>query len=579
MRYNDRLKRMGNKKNIKLSFLHVVLFVGIFSIGTVLGIMYSNGKLHIKTAKFANFITGNEKNRRLGDKISKGGKSGDLAAVDSKNGLIADSGNNIRAPLNFDGASRKNALFISTRDKEIFDFVLGEVVNDYVREVDVRLLYEYALKGLLSSLDPHSSYLNEEEFKEMKVKSKGEFGGLGIVVTKEQGFIKVVSPIDDTPAFRAGIKTGDYISEINGELTYDMALEKAVEKMRGKPGTKVKIVILRRGESEPKNVELTREIIKVNAVKGHLEANDVIYMKITNFSENTRKELVAMWQKLNASLNGKKPTGLVLDLRNNPGGLLEQAVEVSELFLEKDKVVVSTRGRDNKFFEVYKSSAEDIMIKDIPVVVLVNEGSASASEIVAGALKDHGAAVIMGTKTFGKASVQVVMPLVNGSAVRMTVAKYYTPNEVDIQQTGIVPDIIVPEATLNYHDKSWVVTEAELANSLKNDAGDVAKNKNKDDVVSLALKKNMEKENNKDTVRDYQLSRALDTIATMNYLKEKKEDGKSIVSATTAAAATTATNTADAESAKTKNGVADENDKKTNTNTPKNGVGRKTRNK
>lgn len=437
------------------------------------------------------------------------GNVDNTSIVASKSGLQITK-ENLNSKLQNQENSIKASIMIPTKDKELFDFVFGEVIYNYVEEVEVKKLYEYAMKGLLSSLDPHSTYMNEKEFEEMKVSTKGEFGGLGIVVTKDSNFIKVVSPIDDTPAFRAGIKSGDYISKINDELTYDMTLEKAVEKMRGKPGTTVKIVILRKGENEPLEIELKREIIKIDAIKGRIENENIIYLKITSFIETTNKDMVVMYNKLKSSLGDKKPQGIILDLRNNPGGLLDQAVKVSELFLEKDKIVVSIKGRDDKILETYKSDKNDVLFENIPVVVLVNEGSASASEIVAGALQDHKKAVIMGTKTFGKASVQSVFPLTNGGAVKMTIARYYTPSGRSIQADGIVPDITVEEAIVNFNNNEQRIREKDLNGHLE---------KGKEDIVSKSIKEN-KKEYSK-SISDYQLSKAIDLIIGINYYNKE----------------------------------------------------------
>lgn len=437
------------------------------------------------------------------------GNVDNTSIVASKSGLQITK-ENLNSKFQNQENSIKASIMIPTKDKELFDFVFGEVIYNYVEEIEVKKLYEYAMKGLLSSLDPHSTYMNEKEFEEMKVSTKGEFGGLGIVVTKDSNFIKVVSPIDDTPAFRAGIKSGDYISKINDELTYDMTLEKAVEKMRGKPGTTVKIVILRKGENEPLEIELKREIIKIDAIKGRIENDNIIYLKITSFIETTNKDMVVMYNKLKSSLGDKKPQGIILDLRNNPGGLLDQAVKVSELFLEKDKIVVSIKGRDDKILETYKSDKNDVLFENIPVVVLVNEGSASASEIVAGALQDHKKAVIMGTKTFGKASVQSVFPLTNGGAVKMTIARYYTPSGRSIQADGIVPDITVEEAIVNFNNNEQRIREKDLNGHLE---------KGKEDIVSKSIKEN-KKEYSK-SISDYQLSKAIDLIIGINYYNKE----------------------------------------------------------
>ncbi len=433
--------------------------------------------------------------------------------------LIADeSTKSIASP-----SIKKVNHIVSKKNKELFDLILDKVRYEYVEEVEDKKLYESAMNGLLSSLDPHSSYMNEKEFKEMQVSTKGEFGGLGIVVTKDSNFIKVVSPIDDTPAAKIGIKPGDYISKIDNELTYDMSLEKAVEKMRGKPGTKVDIVVLRKGESEPLEFTIKREIIKVEAVKGRIESDNIIYIKITNFIETTYNDTVNTFNRLKKTIGENKLRGVVLDLRNDPGGLLDQAIKIGSLFLKEGETVVSIKGRDDNLIETYKSDAKKVLIDNVPVVVLVNEGSASASEIVAGALQDHKKAIIMGTKTFGKASVQTVYPLPNGGAMKMTIARYYTPLGRSIQLDGIEPDIKVSEANVSFvEDKFEARREKDLAGHLE---------KGKEDIVVKSIKENQEKKELTKNISDYQLSKAIDLLIGIDYYnnsfsKEKYDDKK-----------------------------------------------------
>lgn len=433
--------------------------------------------------------------------------------------LIADeSAKSIASP-----SIKKVNHIVSTKNKELFDLILDKVRYEYVEEVEDKKLYESAMNGLLSSLDPHSSYMNEKEFKEMQVSTKGEFGGLGIVVTKDSNFIKVVSPIDDTPAAKIGIKPGDYISKIDNELTYDMSLEKAVEKMRGKPGTKVDIVVLRKGESEPLEFTIKREVIKVEAVKGRIESDNIIYIKITNFIETTYNDTVNTFNRLKKTIGEDKLRGVILDLRNDPGGLLDQAIKIGSLFLKEGETVVSIKGRDDHLIETYKSDAKKVLIDNVPVVVLVNEGSASASEIVAGALQDHKKAIIMGTKTFGKASVQTVYPLPNGGAMKMTIARYYTPLGRSIQLDGIEPDIKVSEANVSFvEDKFEARREKDLAGHLE---------KGKEDIVVKSIKENQEKKELTKNISDYQLSKAIDLLIGIDYYnnsfsKEKYDDKK-----------------------------------------------------
>ncbi len=383
----------------------------------------------------------------------------------------------------------------------LFGDVFERVRNDYVEEVKDQELIESAINGMLTSLDPHSGYLSAKSFKEMQVQTKGEFGGLGIEVTMENGLVKVVSPIDDTPAFKAGIQAGDFISQIDGEAVLGLTLSEAVEKMRGRIGTDILITVLREGASEPMEVTITRDLIKIESVRARAE-DDVAYIRITSFSENTydsmRKELEAQKKAIGSGIKG-----IVLDLRNNPGGLLDQAIAVSDAFLERGEIV-STRERDP--INTKRFSAHDGDLADgLPMVVLINQGSASASEIVAGALKDHKRAVILGVKSFGKGSVQTVIPLKDHGAMRLTTARYYTPSGVSIQATGIEPDIIVEPAKVERLEINGIRSEASLRGHLENEQD------KKEDALSKALKKDEDK-----APEDYQLSRALDLIRALS---------------------------------------------------------------
>lgn len=384
----------------------------------------------------------------------------------------------------------------------LFGDVFERVRRDYVEKVEDQKLIESAINGMLTSLDPHSGYLNAKSFKEMQVQTKGEFGGLGIEVTMENGLVKVVSPIDDTPAFKAGIEAGDYISEIDDEPVMGLTLSEAVEKMRGAVGTDIKIKVLREGLNEPLDVTITRDLIKIKSVRAHSE-DDVAYIRITSFSETTydslRRELEAQKKSI-----GKKLKGVVLDLRNNPGGLLDQAIAVSDAFLDQGEIV-STRERDPLNTKRYSARKGDLA-DGLPIVVLINQGSASASEIVAGALKDHKRAVILGTKSFGKGSVQTVIPLQSNGAMRLTTARYYTPSGVSIQATGIEPDIKVEPAKVEVIDTKGARSEASLRGHLENDQSKKGKSDKKKSTRPGDLK----------TQEDYQLSRALDLIRALS---------------------------------------------------------------
>jgi len=332
------------------------------------------------------------------------------------------------------------------RQLNLFGDIFERVRADYVDEVSDQKLIESAVNGMLSSLDPHSGYLNQKNFQEMQVQTRGEFGGLGIEVTLENGVVKVIAPIDETPAFRAGILTGDMITQINGDSTQGLTLSEAVEKMRGPVNSDIKLTIVRPGQDAPFDVTLTREVIKISSVRGRTEG-DVVYLRITTFSEQTSATLASETARLRKQIGDGKVAGIVLDMRGNPGGLLDQAVKVSDAFLDQGEIV-STRGRRAGDAQRYNAKKGDIA-DGLPLVVLINGGSASASEIVAGALQDHGRAVVMGTKSFGKGSVQTIIPISGQGAIRLTTSLYYTPSGKSIQAKGIDPDILVEQAKLD----------------------------------------------------------------------------------------------------------------------------------
>ena len=341
------------------------------------------------------------------------------------------------------------ALALADEDEEtyeqlkLFGDVLEHVRDDYVEEVDVSDLIKAAIDGMIGSLDPHSKYHDPKSFKEVQVQARGEFGGLGIEVTMENGLVKVIAPIDDTPAQRAGIEAGDLVTHLDGEQVLGLTLEQAVEKMRGPANSEITLTIRRSGLQETLEIPITRAIIKIRSVRARLVEDDVILARISTFSEHTAEDLDttlgALWEE-----HGGAVLGVVLDLRNNPGGLLDQAVAVSDAFLERGEIV-STRGRDRDSALRFGAQEGDI-IDGVPMVVLINSGSASASEIVAGALQDHNRALVLGTRSFGKGSVQTVLPLGGRGALRLTTAKYYTPSGRDIQAHGIDPDIFVEQA-------------------------------------------------------------------------------------------------------------------------------------
>jgi carboxyl-terminal processing protease len=359
-----------------------------------------------------------------------------------------------------------------------FAEVFNAIKQGYVEPVEDKKLITHAISGMLSNLDPHSAYLDADAFKDLQVGTQGEFGGLGIEVGMEDGLVKVVSPIEDTPAYRAGIKSGDLIFKLDDTLVKGLSLSEAVKKMRGKPKTQIRLSILRKGEAKPLEITLTREVIKVQSVKSKLVEEGYGYLRITSFQENTAASVV---KHLGDLYKPGPLKGLVLDLRNDPGGLLHGAVGVSAAFLPPKTLVTSTDGRTEDAKRQFIASPEDYLrgskedflrnlppeARSVPLVVLVNGGSASASEIVAGALQDHKRAVIMGTQTFGKGSVQTVLPLPGNTAIKLTTARYYTPSGRSIQAKGIAPDIVVEESVNG--DSAQRIREADLERHLEND--------------------------------------------------------------------------------------------------------------
>jgi carboxyl-terminal processing protease len=391
---------------------------------------------------------------------------------------------------------------------KLFTEILSLVESNHVETVDRQKLIYGAIDGMLKELDPHTSFMTEEMYKEMQVDTRGEFGGLGITISKLDTTLSVISPIEDTPAWRVGIKAGDKIFAVDGHPTKDMSINDAVKKMRGVPGTSVVLSIMRDEFKEPKDFTIVRDIIKLKSVKYRVLDDKIAYVRITSFQERTDSDLRAALQELWS----RRPDlrGLILDLRNNPGGLLDQAVKVSGRFLEKGKLVVYTKGRkenNNSEFTVRKSGGRT----DYPMVVLVNVGSASASEIVAGALQDWERAIVLGTPTFGKGSVQTVFPLENGSGLRLTTAKYYTPKGRSIQNTGIIPDIEVAAATIKTsagHGDD-LIKEKDLDGHLANDTAEEEK---PEETVEDAEK----------LIEDYQLQRALDLLKSWDIFHKIK---------------------------------------------------------
>ena len=393
-------------------------------------------------------------------------------------------------------------------DLRTFTEIFGRIKRDYVEPVSDKKLLEDAVRGMLSGLDPHSAYLVAEEYQELKEGTTGQFGGLGIEVTMENGFIKVVSPIDDTPAQKAGIKTGDLIIKLDDKPVKGMSLTDAVKMMRGEPGSKIVLTIVREGEEAPLKLTLTRDIIKVKSVKSRMLEKGYGYVRISSFQSGTGdalKEALAALKKE----NGGNLKGLVLDLRNNPGGVLNAAVEVSDAFL-KSGLIVYTEGRIENS-EMRFNAAPDDLIDGAPIVVLINAGSASASEIVAGALQDQKRAVIMGEKSFGKGSVQTILPTSNGAAVKLTTARYYTPSGRSIQAEGIEPDVTLARVKLETLDKADFipVKEADLSHHLQNGKG-----------AADGKKEGLDKDKESLDVEDYSLHEALNLLKGISIMKK-----------------------------------------------------------
>jgi carboxyl-terminal processing protease len=342
------------------------------------------------------------------------------------------------------GSTARAAAADTYRQLNLFGDVFDRVRSDYVEKPDDSKLVESAISGMLAGLDPHSSYMDAKSFKDMQVQTRGEFGGLGIEVTMEDGLIKVVSPIDDTPASKAGILANDIITNLDDDAVQGLTLNQAVEKMRGPVNTKIKLKIVRKGQDKPIEVTLTRDNIRVRAVRARVEADDIAYIRITSFNEQTTEGLKREMANLQQQIGESKIKGYIIDLRNNPGGLLEEAVSVSDAFLDRGEIV-STRGRNAEETQRRTAKPGDLA-KGKPVIVLINGGSASASEIVAGALQDHKRATLIGTRSFGKGSVQTIIPLGSGNgALRLTTARYFTPSGKSIQAKGITPDIEVQQ--------------------------------------------------------------------------------------------------------------------------------------
>jgi carboxyl-terminal processing protease len=395
---------------------------------------------------------------------------------------------------------------------ELFTDVLSIVKKSYVEDVDTKKLIYGAINGMLSSLDPHSSFMPPDMYKEMKIETKGAFGGLGIEISIKEGILTVISPIEDTPAYKAGIKAGDQILKIDSKFTKDLSVMEAVKRMRGNKGTKVILTIMRESFEKPKEFPLTRDVIQVKSVKFKTLDDGFGYIRIAQFQEKTDDDLSAAFESLKKG-NGGKLRGLVLDLRNDPGGLLDQAVRVADHFLEEGKLIVYTEGREKDAkmrFTARKGDKE----ANYPVVILINSGSASASEIVAGALQDHNRAVVMGTQSFGKGSVQTIIPLSDNSGLRLTTARYFTPSGRSIQAKGISPDIIVEriEMTTTEKKEGMLIREKDLENHFETGEQEPVEEKKVEKIPPYKSDEQIRS--------DYQILRALDLLKGWDILKK-----------------------------------------------------------
>ncbi len=420
-------------------------------------------------------------------------------------GLIATT--QVAGPLLAQEAAKQTNVY---EQLDLFGDIFERIRAQYVEEVDEKKLIEAAINGMLTSLDPHSSYLSPDDAADMRVQTRGQFGGLGIEVTQEEGFVKVVSPMDGTPAAEAGIEAGDFITHVDGESLLGLGLDEAVDLMRGPVGSEIIITVVREGEAEPFDVSIIRDTIKLQAVRARTEGNTVV-LRVTTFNDQTYPGLEEGLKKAVEDLGGMdNVNGFILDLRNNPGGLLTQAIQVSDAFLEGGEIV-STRGRIPSEGDRYNATPGDLA-EGKPVVVLINGGSASASEIVSGALQDHHRAVVVGTKSFGKGSVQTVMPLRGDGAMRPTTARYYTPSGRSIQNLGVSPDIVVeqprraPEAEEETSAARRTRSEADLRGSLSNDS------LSEDEIKQIEEERAKAEEAAKLREEDYQLAYAVDLL-------------------------------------------------------------------
>jgi carboxyl-terminal processing protease len=421
-------------------------------------------------------------------------------------GVLASIGHGVFAERE---AAQQATATLPVEELRTFSDVFGRIKNDYVESVDDKTLIENAIRGMLTGLDPHSAYLDSEQFKELQVGTTGQFGGLGIEVGMEDGFVKVIAPIDDTPAQRAGVKAGDLVIRLNDTPVKGMTLNDAVKIMRGKPGTTIELTIVREGLDKPLQIKVTRDVIKVKSVKSRTLEPNYGYLRISQFQSKTADNMLEAIEALKKE-NGGTLKGLILDLRNNPGGVLNGAVAVSDAFLTNG-LIVYTEGRIEDSSLRFNATPDDVL-KGAPMVVLVNQGSASASEIVAGALQDHKRAIIMGEQTFGKGSVQTILPLSGDTALKLTTARYYTPSGRSIQAEGIKPDIeLQPLKVADAEKNIEPLKESDLSGHLQNGNGGSAKPDKKN---------NSEADTAKLVHDDYQLYEALNMLKGLAILQE-----------------------------------------------------------
>lgn len=434
-----------------------------------------------------------------------------------------------------DNADQATAFNIPVKDIQRFTTVIAQIKRYYIKDTTDKELFNNAIRGMLTNLDPHSAYLDTEDLNDLETVTTGEFGGIGVEIIPENGYIKVIAPLDDTPAFKAGIKPGDLIIRINSKVIKKMTIREAINKIRGKRGTPVTLTILRKGEKKPLNIDVTRDVIKVASVKSRMLEDGYGYVRVVFFQAPAKRDLLKAIQTLQKESNGKMK-GLVLDLRNNPGGLLDAAIHIADTFLDSknlkhDQLIVYTKGRIPGSDIKAKATPGD-MIKGIPIVVLINGGSASASEIVAGALQDYHRAVVMGTKSFGKGSVQTIIPIDAKSGIKLTTALYYTPAGRSIQASGIVPDIVVSELKVNQVDEDQKqlasVDESDLSGHLasgnkKKEAKKSAVNKPADKTAKKDENADEDAEDPKDNplvFKDYQLFSALNLLKGLHATTE-----------------------------------------------------------